>query len=85
MTLRRSYTGPMEWTDERPPWLPPIPPPNRGRFRIALGMVLLFAGLVTLFGIAIVGGTAPLLLWWPPVAGGLFLMMSGLLSRRRLG
>ncbi|WP_312178449.1 hypothetical protein [Arthrobacter sp.] len=73
----------MEWIDERPAWLPPIPPPHRGRIRIILGMLLVIGVLATVLVTAFFGGIISMYLWWP-LAGGLLLLVSGLLSRRRL-
>lgn len=73
----------MEWSDERPTWLPPIPPPHRGRARIVAGMLLVTAVMIVVLVTAFVGGTISVYLWWP-LAGGLLLLGSGLLSRRRL-
>ena len=35
-----TYTGAMSWTDRPPGWLPPLPPPHRGRALIVLGLIL---------------------------------------------
>lgn len=73
----------MSWTDERPSWLPPLPPPHPGRLRIAVGMTLLIACLLGVLVVAFLGETLSLYTWWP-LAIGLGLLMSGLLSRRRM-
>ncbi|MCC3278362.1 hypothetical protein LJ754_04215 [Arthrobacter sp. zg-Y40] len=72
----------MSWTDERPAWLPPIPSPHRGLIRITLGMILVCASMVTCLVIAAFGALLSMYLLWP-LAIGLLLLMSGLLSRRR--
>ena len=72
----------MGWTDERPAWLPPIPSPNRGRVRIVTGLFLVCAVMLTVLVVAVLGAVLSMYLWWP-LALGLFLLMSGLLSRRR--
>ncbi|MDK1360824.1 hypothetical protein QNO00_11160 [Arthrobacter sp. zg-Y1219] len=71
----------MSWTDERPPWLPPLPSPHRGRMRIVVGMVLVVACMMGILVVAFLGETLSLYTWWP-LAIGLAFLMSGLLSRR---
>lgn len=73
----------MSWTDERPPWLPPLPSPNRGRIRIVLGIIMVVACMLGILVVAFLGETLSMYTWWP-LAAGLALLMSGLLSRRRM-
>ncbi|WP_342023452.1 hypothetical protein AAE021_16885 [Arthrobacter citreus] len=73
----------MSWTDERPPWLPPLPSPNRGRVRIVVGMVLIISVMLGVLVVAFLGETLSMYSWWP-LAIGLAFLMSGLLSRRRM-
>ncbi len=72
----------MSWTDERPAWLPPLPSPRRGQTRIILGLVLVCAAMLTCLVVAAFGALLSMYVLWP-LAGGLLLLMSGLLSRRR--
>ena len=72
----------MSWTDERPAWLPPIPPPHRGQVRIVLGMILVCSTMLTSLVVAAFGALLSMYILWP-LTGGLLLLMSGLLSRRR--
>lgn len=46
-------------------------------------MLLVSAVMMVVLATAFVGGTITMYLWWP-LAGGLLLLGSGLLSRRRL-
>ena len=73
----------MSWTDERPPWLPPLPSPNRGRIRIVVGMTLVIACMLGILVVAFLGETLSMYTWWP-LAAGIAFLMSGLLSRRRM-
>lgn len=73
----------MSWTDERPAWLPPLPPAHRGQFRIILGLFLVCSAMLTCFVVAALGGLLSMYILWP-LASGLLLLMSGLLSRRRV-
>ena len=72
----------MSWTDERPAWLPPIPPPHRGLIRITLGLILVCGAMLTCLVVAAFGALLSMYVLWP-LAAGLLLLMSGLLSRRR--
>lgn len=45
-------------------------------------MLLVSAVMLAVLVTAFLGGTISMYLWWP-LAGGLFLLASGLLSRRR--
>lgn len=73
----------MSWTDERPPWLPPLPSPHRGRARIVVGMVVVTACMLDVLVVAYQGETLSMYAWWL-LALGLVIVMSGLLSRRRI-
>ena len=73
----------MSWTDERPPWLPPLPSPNRGRIRIVVGMIMVISVMIGVLVVAFLGETLSMYSWWP-LAIGLGFLMSGLLSRRRM-
>ena len=73
----------MSWTDERPPWLPPLPSPNPGRVRIVVGMILIISVMLGVLVVAFLGETLSMYSWWP-LAIGLAFLMSGLLSRRRM-
>ncbi|WAP52154.1 hypothetical protein OL239_02260 [Arthrobacter sp. ATA002] len=73
----------MSWTDERPPWLPPLPSANRGRVRIVVGMTLVITVMLGILVVAFLGETLSMYTWWP-LAIGLAFLMSGLLSRRRM-
>lgn len=66
--------------DGRPSWLPPIPPPNRGRTLIVLGLVLVLGTVVFILIMAYVGGTLTLYTLWPFAVGIVFLVW-GLLRR----
>lgn len=70
----------VNWTDEIPPWLPPLRPPHRGRALIIIGLVILcgFFGYVIFMGA--VGGTHTIftLLFG---ATGLAFLIGGLLRR----
>ena len=73
----------MSWTDERPPWLPPLQSPTRGRIRIVVGMSLVIACMLGILVVAFLGETLSMYVWWP-LASGIAFLMSGLLSRRRM-
>lgn len=73
----------MSWTDERPAWLPPLPPVHRGQVRIVFGLLLVCSVMVSCVVVAALGGLLSMYILWP-LAGGLLLLMSGLLSRRRI-
>lgn len=51
--------------------------------RIVAGILLITGVLVAVLVTAFMGGTISMYLWWP-LAGGLLLLVFGLLSRRRL-
>lgn len=59
----------MNWSDERPSWLPPLPRPNRGRGLISTGVVILAATFIFIIAMAYVGGTHTLLTLVPIIVG----------------
>lgn len=73
----------MSWTDHRPPWLPPIPPPHPGRWLIVIGLLILTGAFVFILVMTVVGGTHTL---WTLVTilVGLGFLLGGLLTRRRM-
>ncbi len=75
-----NYTGRMSWTDRPPSWLPPLPPPNKGRALIVLGWILVGGTFVYIFIMSYLGGTHTLLTLVPLLLGLLCLII-GLLRR----
>lgn len=72
----------VNWTDEIPPWLPPIRPPHHGRVLIVIGLVLLSAFLVLAIVLGALGGRHTFLTLLPGWAGVAFLI-AGLLRRSK--
>ncbi|MHA7238279.1 hypothetical protein [Arthrobacter sp. TMS1-12-1] len=70
----------MSWTDRPPSWLPPLPPPRRGRGLIVLGWILVGGTFVYIFVMSYVGGTHTLYTLLPLLLGLLSLIV-GLLRR----
>ncbi len=70
----------MSWTDRPPPWLPPLPPPHRGRALIVLGWILVGGTFVYIYVKSYLGGTHTLLTLVPLLLGLLCLII-GLLRR----
>ncbi|GAA2175205.1 hypothetical protein GCM10009784_16610 [Arthrobacter parietis] len=64
----------------RPSWLPPLPPPHRGRALIAVGLVLVIATFIYIFIMSYVGGTHTLYTLLP-LATGLICLIVGLTRR----
>ncbi|GAA1341669.1 hypothetical protein JOE65_002295 [Arthrobacter roseus] len=60
--------------DERPSWLPPIPPPNRGRALIVFGLILVLGTVIFIVTMAYIGGSHNLYTLWPFALGILFLV-----------
>ncbi|WP_188667479.1 hypothetical protein [Tersicoccus solisilvae] len=71
----------MSWTDRRPPWLPPIPPPHPGRWLIVTGLIILAAAFVFILVMTVIGGTHTLYTLLAILVGLAFLL-GGLLRRR---
>lgn len=65
---------------DRPSWLPPLPPPHRGRPLIILGWLLVGGSFIYIFIMSYVGGTHTLYTL-VPLALGLFCLIIGLLRR----
>ncbi|MBJ2120927.1 hypothetical protein I6N91_08050 [Arthrobacter sp. MSA 4-2] len=65
---------------DRPSWLPPLPPPHRGRPLIILGWLLVGGSFIYIFIMSYVGGTHTLYTL-VPLALGLFCLIVGLLRR----
>lgn len=70
----------MSWTDRPPPWLPPLPPPNRGRALRILGLLLVGGTFIYIFIMSYVGGTHSLLTL-VPLTIGLVCLIVGLTRR----
>ncbi|MBG6181349.1 hypothetical protein [Arthrobacter sp. CAN_A1] len=70
----------MNWTDDPPPWLPPLPPPNRGRALINTGLILVIGSFIFIFYMSFVGGTHTLVTLIP-LALGLILLIVGMVRR----
>lgn len=66
--------------NDRPSWLPPLPPPHRGRALIAVGLVLVVATYIYIFIMSYVGGTHTLYTLLP-LAIGLVCLIVGLTRR----
>lgn len=66
--------------NDRPSWLPPLPPPHRGRALIALGLVLVGSTFIYIFVMGYLGGTHTLYTLLP-LAVGLVLLIVGLTRR----
>lgn len=69
--------------NDRPSWLPPLPPPNRGRVLIASGLVLVIATFIYIFIMGYLGGTHTLYTLLPLALGLVFLIVG--LTRRNEG
>ncbi|TDK23503.1 hypothetical protein E2F48_16050 [Arthrobacter crusticola] len=65
---------------DRPSWLPPLPPPNRGRVLIILGWLLVGGSFIYIFVMSYLGGTHTLYTL-VPLALGLLCLIVGLLRR----
>ncbi|WP_026532379.1 hypothetical protein [Arthrobacter sp. H41] len=70
----------MSWTDSPPPWLPPLPPPNRGRALLIIGWLLVGSTVVYIFVMSYIGGTHSLLTL-VPLLMGLLCLIFGILRR----
>ncbi|MCA4133116.1 hypothetical protein [Arthrobacter sp. M4] len=76
----------MNWTDEIPPWLPPIggkgPRHHRGRALIIIGLTILSGFMVFAIVLSAVGGRHTI---YGLLVGaiGLILLITGLLRRNR--
>ncbi len=70
----------MSWTDRPPSWLPPLPPPKRGRALILFGWLLVGGTFVFIFIMSYLGGTHTLYTLLPLLLGLLCLIV-GLLRR----
>ncbi|MHA7191046.1 hypothetical protein ACX80N_12220 [Arthrobacter sp. MDT2-16] len=70
----------MSWTDRPPSWLPPVPPPHRGRALIVLGWLLVGGTFIYIFVMSYLGGTHTLYTLIPLILGLLCLIL-GLLRR----
>ncbi len=66
--------------NDRPPWLPPLPPPHRGRALITVGLVLVIATFIYIFVMSYLGGTHTLYTLLP-LAVGLICLIVGLTRR----
>lgn len=66
--------------DDRPSWLPPLPPPNRGRVLISVGLILVIATFIYIFIMSYLGGTHTLFTLLP-LAIGLVCVIVGLTRR----
>lgn len=78
--LSANYTWAMSWTDRPPSWLPPLPPPNKGRALIVVGWILVGGTFVYIFVMSYLGGTHTLFTLVPLLLGLLCLII-GLLRR----
>jgi hypothetical protein len=72
----------VNWTDEIPPWLPPLRPPHRGRPLIVIGLVILSAFMVFNIFMGAIGGTHTIFTLLFGVTGLAFLI-GGLLRRNQ--
>ncbi|WP_309070737.1 hypothetical protein [Arthrobacter sp.] len=70
----------MSSMNDRPPWLPPLPPPHRGRALITVGLVLVIATFIYIFVMSYLGGTHTLYTLLP-LAVGLICLIVGLTRR----
>lgn len=70
----------MNWTDDQPSWLPPLPPPNRGRALVTVGLILVVGTFIYIFIMSYVGGTHTLYTLLP-LGLGLFCLILGLVRR----
>ncbi|NJC22885.1 hypothetical protein BJ994_001961 [Arthrobacter pigmenti] len=70
----------MSWMNDRPSWLPPIPPPHRGRAFMVVGLVLVVGTFIYIFYMSYVGGTHTLYTLLP-LAAGLVCLTVGLTRR----
>lgn len=70
----------MTWMDDRPSWLPPLPPPHRGRALIITGLLLVVGTFIYIFIMSYLGGTHTLLTL-VPLALGLGCLIVGLTRR----
>ncbi|WP_299166767.1 cysteine-rich outer membrane protein [uncultured Arthrobacter sp.] len=70
----------MNSINDRPSWLPPLPPPHRGRALIAIGLLLVVATFIYIFVMSYVGGTHTLYTLLP-LAIGLVCLIVGLTRR----
>lgn len=70
----------MTWMDDRPPWLPPLPPPHRGRALITAGLFLVVGTFIYSFIMSYLGGTHTLFTL-VPLALGLVCLIVGLTRR----
>ncbi|MBG6216639.1 hypothetical protein IWX75_001083 [Arthrobacter sp. CAN_A6] len=59
----------MSWTDRPPSWLPPLPPPNRGRALLIIGWLLVGSTFIYIIVMSYVGGTHSLLTLVPLLIG----------------
>lgn len=66
--------------NDRPSWLPPLPPPHRGRALIAVGLVLVISTFIYIIVMGYVGGTHTLYTLLP-LAVGLVCLIVGLTRR----
>lgn len=66
--------------NDRPPWLPPLPPPHRGRALITVGLALVTATFIYIIFMGYVGGTHTLFTL-VPLAIGLVCLVVGLTRR----
>lgn len=66
--------------NDRPSWLPPLPPPNRGRVLISVGLILVVATFIYFFIMSYLGGTHTLYALLP-LAIGLLCLIVGLTRR----
>lgn len=67
----------MSTANDRPSWLPPLPPPHRGRALIRVGLVLVIATFIYIFVMGYLGGTHTVLTL-VPLATGLICLIVGL-------
>ncbi len=66
--------------NDRPSWLPPIPPRNRGRALMITGLILVVGTFIYIFVLSYVGGTHTLYTLLP-LAVGLLCLIVGLTRR----
>lgn len=66
--------------NDRPSWLPPLPPPHRGRGLIAVGLVLVIATFIYILIMGFIGGTHTLYTLLP-LSIGLVCLIVGLTRR----
>lgn len=66
--------------NDRPSWLPPLPPPHRGRALVTFGLILVIGTFIYIFIMSYLGGTHTLYTLLP-LAAGLLCLIIGLVRR----